>query len=266
MSQQLQIATKFYDKLWPPFFEWDYMCEVEKKILPVSAKSFTFVGSHTQCRSNQHVKKLRFKRCVLLKVPADMTDIFPDLQCLKITKCGLKSISRLELRSMPRLRDLRIEDEPIEHVPGDLLVDLWELKALSLRNNKIRSIGPEIIGDIDRLQFVDLSGNQSISVIYNPTFGLQLSMEKMKIEILTKCAPPVEASAPSLDYLFFDDIREGERHDEVVVQNRASAPVMDQQFFADYRQSADYGVVQRGSGYHEPPPSYEFAVMQKDVR
>lgn len=186
----MDIKCKYLDQGWAPFFEYEYTCEIERKIIPETTLKFNLVGSHTLKRSNEYVDKLRLYKCVVVKIPHDLSRIFSNLTSLKLSKCNLKEISRKDLRNLPKLRDLRIENDLIQNLPGDLIDDLKNLEVLSFKKNKIRYINPAILENFAKLKFLNLSKNVAINLIYNPYFDDSITIEKISLHILEKCKPP----------------------------------------------------------------------------
>ncbi|KAG5666650.1 hypothetical protein PVAND_014666 [Polypedilum vanderplanki] len=285
---KMNIKSKFYDQGWSPFFEWEYMCEVTKKCIPKSSREINFVGKHSQSRADFHVAKLRFYKCLMIKIPTGLIELFPNLTSLRLSKCNLRKISREDLENLPNLRDLRVEDDCIEELPGDLIVNLYELKALSFKNNKIKFIHPEIIEYLDKLQYFNLNGNSNISMSYNPKMGVATSMYEIKIEILKKCAPPIsyERAISNLNQIYpeisfiepmtysNEAYERQEPYNPRLSSNllypeltgvvtpsaplvEPSAPDIDREYFSDYRQSGEF-TMNRESGFYEPPPPYDF--------
>lgn len=114
------------------------------------------------------IEKSRVERC-----PSKFLQNFTHLSVLELTHCGLKQITTDDLKGLYLLHFLYLSNNRLTTVPGNLFEHTPNLEEISLRGNKLTSIGHGILDPLGNLKLADFRFNISINVVY-----ADLSMDK----------------------------------------------------------------------------------------
>ena len=192
MELNCDFGTKQFKNRISPY-EW-YICWITSAaITKPDTKIKTVHGKHSDGNTNDDVQSIGFRDTVVNFIPKGLTEIFPNLICLHINKCGLKEICREDLVGFENLEYLEIEYNKLTSLPDDLFLNTPKLKWISFTGNKIESMSsnlfkPIINNEFERIKFLS---NSKINALYNPGHSKSVSSvaELMRI-IDAKCSKP----------------------------------------------------------------------------
>lgn len=200
-------------------FQNYYRCLVTKaSITEKSASIKNFSGIHQPGKSNKDVDYVEFSKAKVEHFPRKLEIFFPNLKSLKITKCGLKEISREDLVGLEKLSDLNLNGNQIKLLPDDLFASMPKLKKIFFDNNRIEFASSKLIEPIisNQIESFYLHGNPSIDAHYysGAKPGCKTIQELMAM-FDEKCKPPSQmiancdiTKAASVDMEFFNGFNE----------------------------------------------------------
>jgi Leucine-rich repeat (LRR) protein len=184
MELECKFGTKAFDGVQ------FYTCIVnEASITEPYTKIKEFIGEHHPGKSNDDVESIKFLSTTVHYVPRGLDKIFPALKKLIIYKCGLKSITRDDLKGLEIL-DLRRNQ--LKWLPSNLFAGMTNLKQISFYDNKLERVSSKLLEPIasNSLEFVDFRRNTKIDAYFGPEYeGIENLRELMEI-IDDNCEKP----------------------------------------------------------------------------
>lgn len=174
-----------------------YTCTVTSaSICKPNSRVKSYNGKHASGKNDHDVKAIKFENQVVEHFPRNLHKIFPQLESLFISNCGLKAISRRDLIGLENISGLGIFSNQLTSLPSDLFVDMPKLRNISFIGNKLGSVSSKIFAPIigNGLTYVDFRKNPSINSVYGVSsiYGVE-SLEKLMEVMDDQCTPPVEA-------------------------------------------------------------------------
>lgn len=169
-----------------------YTCYLKDQEVPEG--TLKFKGIHKKRKGNDDVIKITFIECIVPKFPHGIGETFKNIQVLIIRKSGLKSITKLDLKSFEHLTLLDLSENDLEYLPGDLFEFNKKLKQIYFCENKIQFIGPELLDNHLDLERAYFKNNINIKYLFNDSYE-QASYNHLKklIEIIKRdCKPPIK--------------------------------------------------------------------------
>lgn len=118
-------------------------------------------------RGRESVTHIIFYRGKLPTFPREISEFFPNLKYVDIFDCGLKEITKEDLKCLPKLEKLKLDSNPLKFLPNDLFEFTPKVRILSFLNNKIDAIGEKLVDKLEHLTDADFSGNPAINFKYN---------------------------------------------------------------------------------------------------
>lgn len=94
---------------------------------------------------------------------------FHNLTHVMINGCGLKHITKEDLKGLKHLKDLHLPGNEIESLPSDLFEYTGDLEVIDLDSNKIVTINSNILDPLKRLKVFNLRCNPNIDYNYVST-------------------------------------------------------------------------------------------------
>lgn len=105
----------------------------------------------------------------LENIPNNLTQFYPNMIALDLSGCGIKRISRFDLKNFVNLKEIRLCQMEIEVLPDNLFSDLVNLEVIELQRNKIKFIEKEAFAGLKNVKYIDLRENTKINAIYATT-------------------------------------------------------------------------------------------------
>lgn len=146
---------------------------------------------------NEEIRAACFYQGLLLRIPVNLTDFFPNMTLLSICGCDIKAVSRFDFKRFERLTELDLAANNIEKLPSDLFIDLKDLEAVRLSSNYIRYIGKDIFKHLEKLRYVNLSSNPSIDLLFTDR-----SFEEFDVSNKSTRVFKFEELNKTLDFIF----------------------------------------------------------------
>lgn len=166
--------------------------------IPLSIYVYNIDTTHKRIKSFKSIdngcetiRHIFFNRGKMTKFPCELGEIFPNLKFIDIWNCGLKKISKDDLKSFPMLERLDLERNKLKFVPGDLFENNPKIRIAIFSKNKIETIGVNLLDNLKNLEEANFSKNAEIDVKYSIKSDFN-DLEKLK-EIFKNDCPPVKS-------------------------------------------------------------------------
>lgn len=190
-----------------------YACKVLKASITTPHEVIVSVkGNHQHGKSNDDVTWVSFFNDSKIEYfPRNLQKIFPNLNDLRIQRCGLKEISHDDLVGLGKLNWLSLSSNQIKSLPDDLFENMPNLKKVFLRNNQIEFASSKLVEPIKNdLKYFDLRHNKTIDERYiqGSNYGCQ-TIEKLMERIDKKCKPPGFPRTQTLEQEVFPSLSSG---------------------------------------------------------
>jgi len=131
---------------------------------------------------NDQVRNLRVLQQTLNFIPSGIEKIFPNLRGISIEDSDVIRVFQSNFKAFPELRGLWLRgNKQLEVLERDLFKFNRKLHLLSLSNNNIQHIDPNILDDLSALSFFEFERNSCITnviVINDPMTELKQSFEE----------------------------------------------------------------------------------------
>jgi Leucine-rich repeat (LRR) protein len=182
MEIQCEFINSRFGSLHETYYV-DYVCDVTKAEITKPGTEITeVVGKHCNRKSNNCVQHIFFNNVVVEHFPRGLSEIFPNLRVLGISYCGLKEISRGDLRGLENLDKLCLNNNKLCTLPLDLFVRMNKLRVISLKDNELNfdllssKVLLPLVGN--ELEIVDFSREGRNLLLYRGT-KLSYKMENI---------------------------------------------------------------------------------------
>jgi BTB/POZ domain/Leucine rich repeat len=149
-------------------------------------------GNHQETRTNFDVEKVQIYLSSIKFFPRGLGKIFPNLKSLIILKCGLREISRDDLKGLENLELLYLNGNHLISLPSDLFCDMKKLKKISFTGNKLERMSSKLLEPVKNvLQKADFSGNTKINFWFWSA-SPDSSLDKLMNQIDINCDLPFD--------------------------------------------------------------------------
>lgn len=123
---------------------------------------------HQEQKTNDEIASLSFIKSRLKFLPRRLDNNFPNITKLSILKCGLKSITREDLKGLEELETLNLLNNLLKKLPNDLFVHTIHPTYISFFANKLDELSSEVLKPIfNGLQYANFLENANIDVIFS---------------------------------------------------------------------------------------------------
>lgn len=146
------------------------------------------LGDHVKGKSNKHVEAIVFSNVALDGFPRLLGCFFPNLKVVTVISCGLRSITRNDLRGLTNVIRLTLNGNKISSLPSNLFESTPNIETLSLYGNRIRFIGDKIFHKLLSLRYANLKMNLTIDVCMREGYN-GVSLQHLKTLINSNCQP-----------------------------------------------------------------------------
>lgn len=181
MQNQI-ICCEFQTINWNVIEKCFYTCVVQDKLIHPNV-DLKLIGCHWHGKCDKNVNFLNFLNCNITKIPKNLSKTFPNLKGIQIFNSNLKNIRREDLKEYSYCKALFFAENKIEFLPGDLFKDMQHLEEISFVNNKIHVIEPELLDGLNKLIYINLSGNMSINNMFDAIQPENATLDELKKEI-----------------------------------------------------------------------------------
>lgn len=180
-----------------------YTCKVTRiNIKHPNRTISSFVGNHYDRKTDENVKWLLIQRnsrddrsargsfnVNVEYLPVNLQQRFPNLKRLTIHSCGLKNITRNDLKGLENLEFISLSSNRLTLLPDDLFADMKNLKTVHFDNNKIQFLSSKLLKPIEHsLDAAIFYGNGKLNA--NFVKSGKINLQQFKDIIDRKCTPP----------------------------------------------------------------------------
>lgn len=190
-----------------------YTCRVVKIFkTPSASKDISFIGEHLRGRSDDDVKYFLIEHQPLDAFPKNLHEKFPNLTKLLIYGCGLKKISKTDLRGFKNLEELNLGKNDLTSLSDELFAGMEKLKGIKFDNNKLERMSSNLLKPIESLlNCANFTGNTKINDYYQKQYGHK-NLKRL-MQIMDSLEPPL----PETDSVQNTD-RQHEHHQQVIAK------------------------------------------------
>lgn len=128
----------------------------------------SFKGIHQAGKWNKDVEAIAFNDVVVEYFPQILSDTFPNLTAIQLRKCGLKTITKQDLKGLDKLEMLWLPYNQVTFLPNDLFENTPRLRTVSFFDNWIENVDSKIFTPIkNNLEFCSFKDNPGFSGTYD---------------------------------------------------------------------------------------------------
>ncbi|CAG9812197.1 unnamed protein product [Chironomus riparius] len=187
-----------------------YTCVVQNdlNIFNENASILDILGTHADNHTIDSVFALTIENKATKYLPTNTGEVFINLTSLRVKNGRLKELHKDDLRSMPKLRYLNLDDNDIEILNDDVFEYNPLLNLVWLSNNKIKKIGEKLAENFKNLVSLDLTKNscttKRFAVLQTKYANPSMQSIQNKINILTEI---MQSCANFTDVIYEFDIK-----------------------------------------------------------
>lgn len=143
-----------------------YTCSVSDLSISSRDTEVTEIyGSHIDGHDNGDVKKLNIHRENCKYIPKGFEKFFPNLEGLRVAQSGLISIQQSDLSVHPNLRNCDMFNNDLTVLEKDLFAKNPKLEYLYFGDNRIESVGHDILAPLHNLHTAVFQGKNLQRII-----------------------------------------------------------------------------------------------------
>jgi len=164
-----------------------YGCYIENTQTPENRR-ITLTGHHEYGKTDYDVIDVTFSSCMVIKIPQELTLIFPNIRKLLICNSKLKKISKNDLIEYKNLEIISMMENELEYLPGDLFEGFKNLNYINFKKNKLIFIEPNILDGLGEMRYVNFSDNTNYKKCFSiyPEHEPNATLDEVKIELYEK--------------------------------------------------------------------------------
>lgn len=188
----MEIQCEFVDNKWTysGYHKNKYTCRIQGASITKRTEISKFIGEHVEGRSNKDVTAIVTDKSAFQYFPRNLHKIFPNLETLDFSKCGVLHITRNDLVGLENLEDFNLNKNKLSSLPSDLFTGM-NIRELRLQGNRIEFMSSEVLKPLGRLKYVDFRNNDSINTLFAPEDPSSVASLQELMEIIDKeCKPP----------------------------------------------------------------------------
>lgn len=150
-------------------------------------------GEHKETLKNSDVEALKLNGQVLERLPSNLAEFFPHLRIIACLASKLTKISAEELEPFSNLEYLILPRNSFSQLDAGLFKFTPKLQGINFANNKLQSIGENLLVNLKALRFADFQLNTCINSYAETSRGLQ----QLNYELAAKCPVIADNSTDS---------------------------------------------------------------------
>lgn len=100
----------------------------------------SFKGLHLNGKNNNDVQGITFSNTDVRYFPRRVDVIFPNLIAFDIENCGLRKVTRRDVKGLESLEDFSLYKNELTSIPSDLFVGFHKLKMISLFEPQLSAV------------------------------------------------------------------------------------------------------------------------------
>lgn len=145
--------------------------------------------NHMQGMNDSDVTSVRIMNQLVLQMPRNFGEFFPNLEGLAVLYSQLEEISKDDLRNLPRLRQLDLFENNIRSLDSNLLKGNPLLEAFSVYNNPVQRVGLKAFDNLPLLTSLHFSLTRCINEKADES---RLAVENLIFNLAVYCPPTLE--------------------------------------------------------------------------
>lgn len=183
-----------------------YTCSVMDLNVQASDTNVAKVnGEHLDGKSNKDVLKLNIENQECIFLPHGFEKHFPNIEGLRVAASMLVELTQSDISVFPKLRNCDMFNNNIEVLERNLFEKNRDLEYLYFGDNRIRSVGYNILKPLTKIHTVVLQFNKCIDKnVYSPT-----EMTTFQQTLNEKCSTLTETDARKLNEIEEELSRDG---------------------------------------------------------
>lgn len=171
-----------------------YTCKITSASITSDCRTInSFIGAHSVGKSDRDVKAVWFYNTNVHFFPRGLHKYFPDLTFICISNCGLKEITRDDLKGLENLEYLSLTSNPLTSLPSNSFENMPKLRRIVLNDNQLEFVSTRLLQPIihNGLTRVDFRRNKNIDAFYEPGIPGSVKTIKELMDIIDKqCIAP----------------------------------------------------------------------------
>lgn len=184
-------------KLQCQFFEStddNYVCEIIQANITNHCPVKAFKGQHIQGKTHRNVTAVFIRDQTVHHLPIGIYRFFPNLKCLCVSNCGLKTIEAEALHGLKHLEILYLHGNQLKTLPDDLFVETNMLKLIDFSYNQLDLKNSKFFLPIPigQWKYANFKNNKTITGWFGEDGDLK-SMEELKTKIDNSSKPSSSA-------------------------------------------------------------------------
>lgn len=138
----------------------DYTCAVDILLETFNESLFTSaVGKHQKFYGDHKVSKIKIEKCQSVYFPSGVGFLFENLRKFIIRSGNVEFLSRNNFKTLTKLIDLVILDNPIVTIPEDAFADLTNLVGFAICYSKLEAFQKNLFAKLKNLDHLYAPSN-----------------------------------------------------------------------------------------------------------
>lgn len=188
-SHGIQINCNFVNYLLWPQQGLHYTCQLKDLVIDSDNVKITGVsGNHRAEHSNEDVEVLWADQQQIKRLPRKLHKFFPNIKALVITDSMLQAVQSSDLVAFKKLQSIDLQGNEIKSIDGDLFRNNPDIQYISISNNPLQHVGPNIFDSLTGLTEVNFGDCRCI----NETVSQPEELDEFKYSLLVNCPPTYE--------------------------------------------------------------------------
>jgi Leucine-rich repeat (LRR) protein len=121
-------------------------------------------GEHLAGRTNADVRNLKFADCTMNRIPANIFNVFPNVEFFAISNCGTMSFIPPDFLFAGNVRNIRIGENTVNMIGPLTFVSVSNTEVLHLNSNGIATVHLTAFTGLTRLRELNLNNNRLTTI------------------------------------------------------------------------------------------------------
>lgn len=141
-------------------------------------------GAHEGSFKNENVKALNIYGKTCHTIPSGFDEFFGDVEAFSVNDSHLKTVTNIDLKQFPKLREIWLYTNDLEFLPSNLFEFNSKVEYIVFKQNKISYVGAEFFNYLPNLSKASFYSNNCINSAANELSELPA----LKKDIYEGCA------------------------------------------------------------------------------
>jgi hypothetical protein len=182
-----------------PIVDQVYLCRGQ-----ISALNTTVIervdGTHLTNRNNLNVTAIAITEQAVVQIPSNLAGIFPNLRSVDFSNAQVVTISAANLVNLKNLVFLRLLNNQVKSIEGNLFSSNRQLQYIDFRGNSLETVGVNLLGNLSSLIDVNFLRNKCIDARASNAKEIAELNQQLPIrcppQSVTTTSPVTTTSAP----------------------------------------------------------------------